>query len=119
VLFSPRQQRASRLRIPRRLLAAVVMALYVLAGALHGLSDLDVTHASATATIGSIDNDFDQSDKGVAAEHHCHGCFPVSLPVPIAAAVAIEPTPKAIVPTDELRPGLPPGIDPPPPKFLT
>jgi len=119
VLFLPRQQRASRLRIPRRLLAAVVMALYVLAGALHGLSDLDVTHAAAAATIGSIDNDLDHTDKGVAAEHHCHGCFPVSLPTPIAAAIAIEPTPKAIVPTDELRPGLPRGIDPPPPKFLT
>ncbi len=95
------------------------MAMYVLAGALHGFCDLDVAHAPGTTIIASINNDLDASEKGVAAEHHCHGCFPVSLPAPVAAAVDIEPTLKAIVPAHMLHPLVPRGIEPPPPKFLT
>jgi hypothetical protein len=94
------------------------MAVYVLAGALHGFCELDVMHASGRTIVSSIKHDVDPSEKGVVDEHHCHGCFSVSLPASMAAAAGVELTLKTAVPIDVLRSGLPPGIDPPPPKFL-
>jgi hypothetical protein len=56
-----------------------VMIAYLLAGALHGLCNLDVTNvignSRASVTSGK---DLGQTDKGTVAEHHCHGCFSVA-----------------------------------------
>ncbi len=117
-MFSPaRHQRSSFLRVPRRIVAALVVAIYVLAGALHGLCDLDVANPSGKIVISLADKSTDHSEKG-ALGHHCHGCFSVSVPAPVTAAVNIEPIRKAVVTNVVLRRGLPPGIDPPPPKYL-
>jgi len=111
-------RRPKFLRPPRKIAAVFVMAMYLLAGALHTLCDLDVTNASDNTAI-SINKDVGQSEKGVVAEHHCHGCFSVSVPAPAIAEVGVMPTRKAVVLRDTQRQGIAPGIDPPLPKFLT
>ncbi|WP_439406910.1 hypothetical protein ACNJX9_36275 [Bradyrhizobium sp. DASA03076] len=108
--------------LPRSLRGAmttIVLAMYLVAGALHGVCDLDVTNSSSKSVISLAEKGAGHSDKGSLPDHHCHGCFSVSVPAPVVAAVALMPTVK-VVPTLQLvRRGLPPGIDPPPPKFLT
>ena len=117
-MYSPaRHQRSSALRVPRRAVAALVVVIYVLAGALHGLCDLDVTNPSGKISISLADKSTGHSEKG-ALGHHCHGCFSVSVPAPVTAAMDIELTHKLVVASVVLRRGLPPGIDPPPPKYL-
>jgi hypothetical protein len=117
VFLPARHQRSSLLRVPRRVLAALVVTIYVLAGAVHGLCDLDVTNPTSKIVISLAGNGTSHSEKG-ALGHHCHGCFSVSVPAPVTAAVEIEPTHKLVVASVLLRRGLAPGIDPPPPKHL-
>ena len=95
----------------------LVMSLHLFAGALHGLYDLDVANPSGTA-VASINKDGAQSEKGIAAEHHCHGCFSVSMPAPAAAAADLKPAQDIVILREVQRCGLTPGIDLPPPKFL-
>ncbi|MCK1420924.1 MULTISPECIES: hypothetical protein [unclassified Bradyrhizobium] len=108
--------------LPRSLRGAMtifVIATYLIAGVLHGVCDLDVTNSSPNVVVSFADKGIGHSDKGVLADHHCHGCFSVSVPAPVIAAVAVM-RPIEMVPTLQVvRRGLPPGIDPPPPKFLT
>jgi len=106
------------LRFPRRILAALVLGMYLLAGVAHGVCDLDVVNPSGKMAISLSDKSIDQSEKGSASGHHCHGCFSVSLPAFGAAALVVEPVRKVSVAHLLLRRGLPPGIDPPPPKTL-
>ncbi|WP_439396752.1 hypothetical protein ACRQ5Q_07455 [Bradyrhizobium sp. PMVTL-01] len=107
--------------LPRSLrgaMAMFVMAMYLVAGLLHGVCDLDVTNSSSKIVLSLAEKAAGHSDKGSLADHHCHGCFSVSVPAPVVEAVALMPTVK-VVPTLQVeRRGLPPGIDPPPPKFL-
>jgi hypothetical protein len=110
------------LAMPRRVrgaLALFVLAVYLFGGVLHGLCDLDVTNASGRSVISLADKDIGHSEKGVVADHHCHGCFSVSLPAPAFGAMKVMPAVKVVAALDAGRRGLPPGIDPPPPKFLT
>jgi hypothetical protein len=101
-----------RLRTPRGIAVLFLMVAYLLAGALHGLCDLDVTTPSGRGVITmAIANDVDTSGKGIAAEHHCHGCFSVSVSTPLMAATLAQPASHSS--------GLIPGIDTPPPKLLT
>jgi hypothetical protein len=96
------------------------MVSYLFASALHGLCDLDVT-ASAGKGIITIAacKDVDTSGKGINAEHHCHGCFSVSLPMPLTGAATIEPKAAEIAQSLSRDSDLVPGIDTPPPKRLT
>ncbi len=113
-----RNRRMRFLRRPGRILVALVVGLHLIAGALHGLYDLDVASPSGT-TIASTNRDGAPSEKAIAAEHHCHGCFSVSMPAPMTAAADLKPARDIVIPHEVLRRGLQPGIDPPPPKFLT
>lgn len=106
-------------RSVRGAMTILVLAMYLVAGVLHGVCDLDVTNPSSKAVISLAEKGASHSDKGSSADHHCHGCFSVSVPAPLVAAVTVMPAVK-VVPTLQVeRRGLPPGIDPPPPKFLT
>lgn len=106
-------------RAQRRAMAMFVVGMYLVAGVLHGMCDLDVTNAASTMVISMEGKSTGQADRASLADHHCHGCFSVSVPSPAVAAVtktlAVEVVPLAEV----ARRGLPPGIDPPPPKHLT
>lgn len=109
------------LRIPRRVrgaLALLVLTVYLVGGMLHGLCDLDVTNASGGPVISLVD-DGGHSESGVLADHHCHGCFSVSVTARVVDAAGVMPTMKVAAMSDVVRRGLPPGIDPPPPKFPT
>ncbi len=96
-----------------------MMVAYLLAGALHGLCDLDVTNPGGNTPISmSIGKDEGRSSKGVVAEHHCHGCFSVSVPAPVVASALIEPASIVLPLSLTHYPNLIPGIEPPPPKIL-
>lgn len=108
--------------IPRRVrgaLALFVLTIYLVGGVLHGLCGLDVTNASGRVVVSLADKGVGHSENGVVADHHCHGCFSVSVPAPVIGAVEVMPTVKIVTSFDTDRRGVPPGIDPPPPKFLT
>lgn len=96
---------------------------YLLSGALHELLDMDVTAPGGRTMVAmyatSAMKDTDTSGKGMAAEHHCHGCFSVSVPVPVLASATIEPEVAVIPPPLSGNFDLVPGIDTPPPKLLT
>jgi hypothetical protein len=78
----------SRLRTLRGILAACAVALYVLAGALHGICGLDVANPSGTSELSSLTGKHARhADETRSGEHHCHGCFSVTMPQTSAAAV--------------------------------
>ena len=111
-----------RLAMPRRLRAALalfVLTIYLLGGVAHGLCDLDVTNLSGDAVISLADKGVGHSEKGAIADHHCHGCFSVSVPAPVFGATNMMPAVKVMAVRAIRRRGLPPGIEPPPPKSLT
>lgn len=110
--------------VPRRVrevLALFVLTIYLVGGVLHGLYDLDVanTDMSDRAVISMAEKGNGHSEKGGVADHHCHGCFSVSVPAPAMGTAEVMPTMKVAAALDVACRGLPPDIDPPPPKFLT
>ena len=109
-----------RLRAPRGIAAVFLIVAYLLSGALHEFLDMDVTAPGGRIVVAfSSTKDTDTSGKGMAAEHHCHGCFSVSVPAPLLASATIEPKVAVIAPLLSGNSDLVPGIEPPPPKFLT
>lgn len=89
----------------RRSLAALVTVIYVLAGALHSLCDLDVTNPGGNGAISFLADASDQggagsSGKSILRERHCHGCFAASLDQPVYPAILTELS----------------YVDPPPPR---
>jgi hypothetical protein len=109
--------------LPRSLRSAMamfVLGMYLIGGVLHGVCDLDVTNSSGKAAISLVDKSAGHPEKGGLADHHCHGCFSVSVPAPVAAsAIDVTPAVEVIPALQVARRGLPPGIDPRPPKSLT
>ncbi len=107
--------------MPRRLVAVVVLMLYLLAGALHSFCGLDVVSGPretvVSLTSGAMHGQ--DSDEASGGGHHCHGCFSVSVPASLTASASAEPARALpIVFRDVERDGRKTGIDPPPPKFL-
>ena len=104
----------------RRIAAALMMVAYLLAGVLHGACDLDVTNPTGQGAVTmSAAKDPDAAAKGMVAEHHCHGCFAVAMPLPPRVADRTEP---AIAAPSFARPGgagRAPLLDTPPPNVLT
>lgn len=108
------------LRRPRGILTVLLTVVYLVVGALHGVCDLDATNPSGNRVVTtSAGTDPDASGKAMAAEHHCHGCFSVSMPSPVPAASMIEPKLARLAATPSDGSGLIPGIDTPPPKTQT
>ena len=110
------------LAIPRRVrrsLALFVLTMYLVGGVLHGLCDLDVTNVSGVVAVSSGDKGDGQSERGVVADHHCHGCFSLAVPAPVIGATEVVPAVKIVTFFDTDNGGLTPGLDPPPPKLLT
>lgn len=98
----------------------LLMLTYVFGGLLHGLTDVSVFSSPLnTVVLTSADSNDGQSDKGIAAEHHCHGCFAVSIPVPPQASVRIEQRATTSVHLEVDRRNLALELDTPPPKSLT
>lgn len=106
------------LRVSRQAVAMAVLVMYLLAGAVHGLCDLDLTTGSPTAIVTLPSQGGDHSDNVLAADHHCHGCFSVSLPSPNVVATASELVSAPVRHEDAERNSVQRGIEPPPPKSL-
>jgi hypothetical protein len=98
--------------------ALLVLAMYLIAGVLHGVCDLDVAHSPSKIAVSLIDEGTGHSDRGTLAEHHCHGCFSVSVPASVVVAAAMMPTVEVRPALLAAHRGLVPGLDPPPPKSL-
>lgn len=109
----------SCLRVLRRFAALSMMLAYLLTGVLHGICDADVAHApSGRPEIASLFDQAGHLDQQGLADHHCHGCFSVTLPQPqlAAAFVAQIAAPNWLRPTGDA--GLVFDTDSPPPKHL-
>jgi hypothetical protein len=108
------------LRAPRGIAVVFLIVAYLLSGALHQFLDVDVTAPGGSFAVSMASTkDTDTTDKGVAAENHCHGCFSVSVPAPAPASAMIETKAAAIPQPLSDGSDLVPGIDTPPPKLLT
>ncbi|MEW6644245.1 MAG: hypothetical protein AB1586_27315 [Pseudomonadota bacterium] len=107
----------------RRVMAGLCVLVYLVAGALHGACDLDVTTPAAGGMLVmsmAPDASADLADKATVGDHHCHGCFSVSVPAPSQAGLAQrdDARPVRFAP-EPMRLGAVPLLDTPPPKHLT
>lgn len=99
--------------------------VYLVAGALHGACDIDVTKPAPQGIQGvammseESDAGHNAADKALIADHHCHGCFSVSIAAPATTLVPIAFAAPilAIVQPDHV--GAAPMLETPPPKHLT
>ncbi len=117
-MLANRQPSGSRRsRTWRGLLSVLIAAVYLLAGALHGAHDIDVTTPRGGSEIAAaVDAANGHGDHKVIGGHHCHGCFTLTVaqPAPAAAAIAL-----ASAPTPQRAPrlaGIVPDTDSPPPR---
>jgi hypothetical protein len=109
-----------RLRTSRGRFAVVFLIVaYLLSGTLHEFFHMDVTAPKGEIVVSMAPIHTDTNGPGMIADHHCHGCFPVSLPNPPMLSVIIAPEAAAISRVLSHASDLVPGIDTPPPKILT
>nr|GAJ35670.1 hypothetical protein BDOA9_0148760 [Bradyrhizobium sp. DOA9] len=95
----------------------LIAAVYLIAGALHGVHDIDVTTPSGGSEIAAmLDGASGHLDHKAIGGHHCHGCFSVTVaqPAPATAATALVSAPN---PQRAPRlAGIVPDTDSPPPR---
>ena len=107
----------------RRVMAGLCVLVYLMAGALHGACDLDVTHpATSGALVMSMaaETGTEPADKAMIADHHCHGCFSVSVPAPSQAGpVQLNAARPVLFAPEPVHVGRAPLLETPPPKQLT
>lgn len=116
-----RHDDTSRVFSLRGLAVVLLLLSYLSVGVLHAACETDITGSNTghgSVVLMTASKAVDQSDKAINADHHCHGCFSVSMPHPATIAVAAILTPRLIVARTFDHHGLVPGVDPPPPKFL-
>ena len=107
------------LRAPRGIAVVFLIVAYLLSGAIYQFLDVDVTAPGGGIVVSMASaKDTDTSDKGISSEHHCHGCFSVSVPAPALASAMIEPKAAAIPQPLSDGSDLVRGIETPPPKLL-
>lgn len=106
----------------RRVMAILCVIVYLLAGALHGACDIDVTNPaphSMAVMSGTSDAGHNAADKAMIADHHCHGCFSVSVADPVSTSVPVAFSSLVRAATQPDHIGATPVLDTPPPKHLT
>ncbi|WGD56632.1 hypothetical protein QA641_21700 [Bradyrhizobium sp. CB1650] len=120
-MLSRRLPRLCHPRDWRGLLAVLIAITYLLAGALHGAHDIDVTSPSGGPEIASIlDDGFaGHGDHKALAGHHCHGCFSVAVVQPAQPDAVAELPGEPPLPLQAALAGIAPDTDSPPPKHLT
>ena len=101
----------------RGLLSVLIAIVYLLAGALHGAHDIDVTTPGGGSEIAAVlDGSTGHGDHKAIGGHHCHGCFslavtqpaPSTAAIPLVSATRPQPAPRLA--------GIIPDTDSPPPK---
>lgn len=127
MILSHRIFHRSFLRVSRRAVAVLAVMTYLFVGAFHGHFDImqpssGVVVALGEKTISNSETDADRSDvghseKGVVADHPCHGCFSVSMPALVTATSTVDAPVQIAFHHDAERLGQLSVIDLPPPKF--
>jgi hypothetical protein len=107
------------LRIPRKALVVFMLMAHLFATGLHSWCDIDVVKPHGRYDVVHVKESTPHVELGFVVDLECHGCFPVSVGKPVTTASRTMPIQLAIVAQDAHRSGLPPGVDPPPPKSLT
>lgn len=121
LLHSSRSASRRSLRSPRGLFAVLLTLVYLVAGGMHSFCDIDVTgaHPSGAVVTATVTADSDASGKHAIADHHCHGCFSISLTAPPVISRVAGLTSQPIVQPVSYQSDTTPGLDTPPPKILT
>ncbi|KQT22783.1 hypothetical protein ASG57_26265 [Bradyrhizobium sp. Leaf396] len=110
-------------RIPalRGVVSVFLILTYLLSGVLHRCLDLDVSNPTGSPVFWMVDTKVDSGpESGAIVDHHCHGCFAVSVAAPPQQVMSVmEPKLADLIRstdplTDTVR-----RLDPPPPKSLT
>lgn len=113
-------QRKSIARSARKIAALALLSVYVLTGSFHAYFDTDAPKVvSSQFLMSGVAKDGDTSSKSVTADHHCHGCFSVSVAASAVVASTVEPRPALSAAPQTFYRRDANGIDPPPPKSLT
>ncbi|MFB6419590.1 MULTISPECIES: hypothetical protein [Bradyrhizobium] len=111
--------RTSRPRHWRGLLSVLIAVVYLLASALHGSHDIDVTTPGGSSEIAAVlEGSPADTDHKAVGGHHCHGCFSLTVtqPAPSGASVALVSATRSQH-TPRLA-GIVPDTDSPPPKHI-
>lgn len=115
-------RRPSRFCLPRNwrgLLAVLIAVVHLLAGALHGLHDIDVTTPAGGSEIAALlDGSTGHGDDKAIGGHHCHGCFLVTVAQPAPSAVSIARVSASRPQCAPRLAGIVPDTDSPPPKHI-
>ena len=103
----------------RALLSVLIAVVYLLAGALHGSHDIDVTTPGGASEIATVfDGTAGYGDHKAVGGHHCHGCFSLTVTQPAPSTVSIAVV-SATSPQHAPRlAGIIPDTDSPPPKHI-
>ncbi|WP_347262909.1 hypothetical protein [Nitrobacter sp.] len=101
-----------------RVAVVFLIVTYLLSGASHHCLDMNVPAPESRIVLSMSSVHIDIDSPGILADHHCHGCFQVSLPDPPLVSVAIEHQAVAVPRAMTQASDLVPGIDTPPPKLL-
>lgn len=103
----------------RGLLSVLIAVVYLLASALHGSHDIDVTTPGGGSEIAAVlDGPAGHGDHKAVGGHHCHGCFSVAVTQP-APAFASAAHASATRPQHAPRlAGIVPDTDSPPPRSI-
>lgn len=107
------------LRLPRKAIVVLMLTAHLFAGMLHSWCDIDVVKPHGRYDVVHVKESTPHVELGFVVDLECHGCFPVQIDKPVTTASSTMPLQLAVVSQDVNRSGLPPGVDPPPPKFLT
>ena len=97
------------------------MLVYLVAGALHGACDIDVTNPAPPGMAmmsAASDASHGAADKAVIADHHCHGCFSVSVAARVVTSAPVMFAGPILALTQPDLVGAAPMLDTPPPKHL-
>ncbi|WP_333938077.1 MULTISPECIES: hypothetical protein [Bradyrhizobium] len=95
----------------------LIAIVYLLAGALHGSHDIDVTTPGGGSEIAAVlDGASGHGEHKAIGGHHCHGCFSLTLTQPAPSIITVAPV-SATSPRPAPRlAGIVPDTDSPPPK---
>jgi hypothetical protein len=108
----------------RNLATILLTVVYMLVGGLHVFCDSDVTTGSAAGMIVSVSDadaagDVHVPGKSTVGDHHCHGCFAVSVPAQVVIARPVEMASALVARPYVHRVDATLRHDTPPPKFLS
>nr|WP_249797827.1 hypothetical protein [Bradyrhizobium sp. 199] len=100
-------------------MSVLIAIVYLLASALHGSHDIDVTTPGGGSEIAAVlDGSAGHSDQEAISGHHCHGCFSLTViqpPLSTASVALMSATGPQHAPR---LAGIIPDTDSPPPKHI-